>query len=201
MDDRAGNSMKVAAVASLWLIIALISGASGNLASLNPPLPQMILFALVIILLLAFWLLRDFRAWCLGVDVKVFLLFNLVRFVGVYFLILHAEGRLPYDFAVIGGWGDIIIAALAVGLILFIPARGKAPWFLYFLWNLLGLLDILFVVVTAGRLAMADPGSMSELLKLPLSLLPTFIVPIIIFFHIILFVRLYKSWKSGYDSI
>ena len=176
--------MKIAAIAFIWLVIALITGASGGLLSLSPPLPQLILLGLVCVLLLAFWLVRDFRTWCLGADIKVFLLFNLVRFVGVYFLILHAQGKLPYDFAVLGGWGDIVVAALALGLILFIPASGKTGWFLYFLWNLLGFLDILFVVATAGRLAMADPGSMSELLNLPLSLLPTFIVPIIIFIRI-----------------
>ncbi len=195
------SSMKIAAIAFIWLILALIAGASGNLTSLNPPLPQIILFGLVIIMLLGFWISPKFRGWCLHVDIKVFLLFNLVRFVGAYFLILYAQGRLPYDFAVLGGWGDIVIAALAVVLILFIPARGKAGWFLYFLWNLLGLLDILFVVATAGRLAMADPSSMSELLNLPLSLLPTFIVPIIIYLHIILFVRLHKSMKMGYSVI
>lgn len=195
------SSINIAAIAGVWLIIALIAGASGVLASLRPPLPQFILFGLVIISLLSFWRVDGFKSWCIGIDVKVFLLFNLVRFVGVYFLILYAEGRLPYDFAVLGGWGDIVIAALAVGLILFIPSRGKASWFLFFLWNLLGLLDILFVVATAGRLAMADPASMSELLKLPLSLLPTFIVPVIIFVHIVMFVRLKKSKKIGYGDI
>lgn len=194
--------MKIAAITLIWLIIALIAGASGVLAaSPSLPLPQLVLILLVCVLLLAFWLLRGFRDWCLGVDLKLFLLFNLVRFVGVYFLVLYAEGRLPYDFAVLGGWGDIIIAALAVLLILFIPARGKSGWFLYFLWNLFGLLDILFVVATAGRLAMADPVSMSELLVLPLSLLPTFIVPIIIFFHIVIFFRLQSSRKFEYKDI
>ena len=190
-------SQNVLIVAAIWLILALLAGASGALASLNPPLPQLVLTGLVILLLLAFLLIRGFRDWCLNVDIKVFLLFNLVRFVGVYFLILYSEGRLPYDFAVLGGWGDIVIAALAIILILFVPAGGKGGLWAYFIWNLLGLLDILFVVATASRLALADPSSMSELLKLPLSLLPTFIVPVIIFIHIILFVRLYRSKDSG----
>jgi len=52
------------------------------------------------------------------------------------------------------------------------------------------LLDILFVVVTASRLAFADPDSMSALLRLPLSLLVTFLVPIIIVDHVVVFWRL-----------
>ncbi len=193
--------MKIAAIAFIWLIIAFLAGASGILAAAVPPLPQLILLGLIFILLLGFWRIPRFRIWSLGVDIKVFLLFNLVRFVGVYFLILYAQGRLPYGFAVPGGWGDIAVAALVVLLILFVPASGKRGWSLYFVWNLLGLLDILFVVATAGRLALANPDSMSELLKLPLSLLPTFIVPILIYIHIILFIRLHKSRKNGYGVI
>jgi hypothetical protein len=142
-----------------------------------------------------------FKAWCLGIDLKVFMLFNLVRFVGIYFLILYSGGRLPYDFAVPGGWGDIVTAAFALVLILFVPASNKTGWSIYFLWNLLGLIDILFVAATAGRLAMAAPESMGELLKLPLSLLPTFIVPIIIYIHLVIFLRLYNSKKKGYGII
>jgi hypothetical protein len=54
----------------------------------------------------------------------------------------------------------------------------------------LGLADILFVVATAARLALADPASMAALLRLPLSLLPTFLVPLIIASHVVLGVRL-----------
>ena len=46
------------------------------------------------------------------------------------------------------------------------------------------------MVATAARLAAADPGSMVALLRLPLSLLPTFLVPLIIASHVILGVRL-----------
>lgn len=200
-NSRPLSTFGIAAATGIWLVIAVIAGASGFLTSLAPPLPQLILLGLLLILIIAFRLSSRFREWSLSVDINVFILFNLVRFIGVYFLILYSEGRLPYDFAVPGGWGDIVIAALAVLLILFVPASGKTGRSLYFIWNILGLADILFVVATAGRLAMAEPESMGELLKLPLSLLPTFIVPIIIYIHIILFLRLYKSKKRGCGAI
>jgi hypothetical protein len=52
------------------------------------------------------------------------------------------------------------------------------------------LIDILFVVATALRLAIADPESMNALLHLPLSLLVTFLVPLIIADHVVVFWRI-----------
>jgi hypothetical protein len=53
-------------------------------------------------------------------------------------------------------------------------------------------------VVTAGRLGLEDPASMAELLELPLSLLPTFLVPILIASHLVLGVRLLRR-SAGRD--
>lgn len=195
------NSKKVLITVCAWLLAALIAGASGLFASLVPPFPQAVLLGLVIVLLLVFAFMPGFRDWCLSVDVRALVLFHLTRFVGVYFLILYSQGRLPFDFAVRGGWGDIAAAAAVVILVLFVKPAGKTGWALYLLWNVLGFIDILYVVVTAARLAFSEPGSMSEMLKLPLNLLLTFVVPIIIFTHIVIFTRLFRSAKRGYQLI
>lgn len=183
---------KVIAVSALWFFVSFLAGALGFTSSLVPPAPQIILFGLVVLLILLFLFLQPFKSWCLTVDVRALVLIHITRFVGIYFLILYSQGRLPYDFAVPGGWGDIIVAALALIVAIIVPRRGMAGTIVYFLWNLAGFIDILYVVSTAARLAMSDPASMSELLKLPLSLLPTFLVPIIIFTHLVIFIRLFK---------
>lgn len=195
------NSGKIIIVLLVWLAAALAAGASGIFSSLVPPFPQAVLLGLVIVLMLVFAFAPGFRAWCLTVDVKALVLFHLTRFIGVYFLILYAQGRLPHDFAVPGGWGDIAAASYAVVLVIFVRPGGKAGWTLYLLWNVLGFVDILFVVMTAARLAFAEPASMGELLGLPLNLLLTFVVPIIIFTHIVIFIRLFRSAKRGYELI
>lgn len=184
---------KVSITIIIWLIVAIVVGGSGLTLHLAPPMPQVILFGLVILLLLLYWLSDSFREWILSINLKVLLAVHLTRFIGFYFLYLYSLNRLPYEFAVLGGWGDIIVALWVLVLILFIPLVSSAGRYVYFLWNFVGLLDILFVVSTAARLAMNDPESMSELLKLPLSLLPTFLVPIIIFTHIVIFMRLYRQ--------
>ncbi len=192
---------KVLILCSLWLILAVLAGMSGIVSTLVPPFPQIVLAGLLILLIVLFLFVPGFKAWCLSVNIRVLILFHITRFVGVYFLILYSLGRLPYDFAVPGGWGDIIIAVAAIALTLFSRGKVKPGWAIIMLWNLAGLLDILFVVFTAASLAMSDPGSMSELLKFPLSLLPTFVVPLIIFTHLVIFMRLYMSRKRGYGTL
>ncbi len=181
----------------LWFLLALILGASGLTLKLVPPFPQIVLFGLVLFLLLLFWFSCGFRRSILNVDIRVLVGVHLTRVVGFYFLYLYSLNLLPYDFAVLGGWGDIIVAAVALVLIIFVPVSSNKGPLTYFLWNLVGLIDILFVVVTATRLAIANPESMRELLKLPLSLLPTFLVPIIIFTHIVIFIKLYNILRRA----
>ena len=60
-----------------------------------------------------------------------------------------------------------------------------------------GLLDILGVVLTAGRLALGEPESMRALLELPLSLLLTLVVPVIIVTHVIMLGRLTRAERDS----
>jgi hypothetical protein len=130
-----------------------------------------------------------FRRWLATLDLRWLVAVHLTRFVGLYFLLLYyRDGALPRAFAVPGGWGDIIVATLALGLLLAGGRLDGRPR-LVGVWNAFGLLDILFVVATASRLALADPDSMNALLRLPLSLLVTFLVPIIIADHVVVFWR------------
>ena len=199
VDPRPQN--KVLAAIIVWYALAIFAGGSGFTLRMVPPLPQIVLFGLVVLLLLLYWLSQSFRKWVLSVNIKLLVALHLTRFVGFYFLFLYSRGQLPYDFAVLGGWGDIIVATAALLVILLATLVGKSGWIICLVWNLIGLVDILFVIATAARLTIADPQSMSDLLKLPLSLLPTFLVPIIIFTHIIIFIRLYRARRAGYIKL
>lgn len=180
----------------LWLVVAITLGASGRLEALQPPLPQLTLIALTAGALLATARIPAVRAWALSVDVRVLVAFHLTRFVGSYFLVLYRRGELPYAFAVPGGWGDILVASLALLLLLSGPPKAVGRLRAYVAWNVLGLLDILFVVATAARLGLTAPVSMQTLLRLPLSLLPTFLVPLIITSHVLLAVRLARRGQA-----
>ncbi len=181
------------AIGLVWLGLALALGASGRLAGLRPPAPQLVLLGLTAVTVLAGVWVPSLRAWALRVDLRGVVALHLSRFVGIYFLVLYQRGELPYAFAVPGGSGDILVAALALVLLLGAPPRTRGRRLAYVAWNVVGLVDILFVVATAARLALGDPGSMAALLKLPLSLLPTYLVPLIIASHVLIAVRLARG--------
>src|SRR5437763_179955 len=106
-----------------------------------------------------------------------------------WYEITDIEGQLPGAFAIPAGWGDIVIATSALVLLVAWSQVGRQRSALL-LWNALGLLDILFVVADAAKQALADPASIAALLRLPLSLLVTFLVPLIIGSHLLVFARL-----------
>jgi hypothetical protein len=174
-------------------LAACLVGGSGWFAALRPPAPQLILAGLTIVLLLGARLWAPLRQFVATVDVRALVLFHVTRFVGFYFLALHARGDLPWAFAVPGGWGDNVVAAAALLLVLGVRPDSPRGRRAYLAWNVFGLLDILGVVLTAARLAFTDPASMRLLLRLPLSLLPTFVVPVIIATHVLMLARLART--------
>ena len=173
----------------VWLLIAIALGATGALRHIRPPAPQLIIIGLVIALLAAYAINARFREWLWELDLRAVIALHLTRFVGFYFLYLYRKGRLPGAFAIPAGWGDIVIATSALVLLVAWSQVGRQRSALL-LWNALGLLDILFVVADAAKQALADPASIAALLRLPLSLLVTFLVPLIIGSHLLVFARL-----------
>ena len=177
-----------AGIGVLWLLVALVLGASGRIALLRPPGPQLVLLGLSALLIAAWATISGFRAWLFSLDPRTIVAFHLTRFVGIPFLVLYSRGELPFEFAVPAGWGDIVVACGALAL-LFVRDLGSRRTLLT-VWNLVGLIDIIAVVVIAARLALADPASMQALLQFPMNLLITFVVPLIISSHVLLIFRL-----------
>jgi hypothetical protein len=174
----------------LWFGVSLMLARTGRLESLRPPVPQLVLVALTVFLVILTNTARGLRAWLQDLDLRWLLSLHVTRlFIGLYFLILVRSGDLPAPFGVPAGWGDAFVGLLALLLIASGPPQGAGRRRLYVSWNWLGLVDLLFVVGTAARLALADPPSMIRLLRLPLSLLPTFWVPILLASHVVLIRR------------
>lgn len=190
------TSRVVRLVIWLWFAAAIVVGWKLVLQRLPAPAVPAILLGLTALLVSAYLRISALRTWIDSLDPRYLVLLHVTRFVGIYFLVLYSRGELPYDFAVPGGIGDIVIAAVALGLV-FVPLAEATLNRAIYIWNIVGLIDILLVVASAVRLNFADPFQLRALTHLPLSLLPTFLVPLIIATHVVLFVRLSREQPSA----
>lgn len=172
---------------TIWAAIAVAAGAAGCVAT-SPVPPPLIVVGLTVAWIVAYAASDRVKAWVRAVPLAALVAIHLMRFVGAWFIVLYRQGELPFAFAVPGGWGDILAAATAAAVLLgAIPARTPARRAVLLGWNALGLLDILFVVTTAARLYFVDPTQLGPLTRLPLSLLPTYFVPLIVLSHLRIF--------------
>lgn len=186
-----GTGRIVAIVLGLWFVGALAVGASGLYYAVPTPVIGATNVLLVTLTLLAIFFIPQLRAWTSEVPLQWLVLYHIVRFVGIAFLVFEARGLIPAEFALTAGWGDIAVAVTAP-IVAFgaLPIANRTHWWVVFLWNVFGLLDILVVLRKGIGLGLADPAQMVWITAFPWSLIPTFIVPLVLVTHILIFVRL-----------
>lgn len=186
-----------------WFIFALAIGFAGTFRNASANLVAITVWSLTPFALLICWRAPAINTWWRQVDLRWLVAFHATRFVGFYFLILCRQGKLSCEFAQPAGIGDVCIAATALLLLAMrthptvrhMPQARHLYRGLLLIWNVAGWVDILFVVFTARRIGLMNWQAMAPLRELPLSLLPTFFVPLIITSHILIFVRLYLRHK------
>jgi hypothetical protein len=176
-----------------WLFFAV--GLSGWLYNANALAVAATVWTLTALALFASWKISPIRKWALNVDVRWLVLLHVTRlFAGAYFLVLCQRGQLPCGFARPAGWGDIAVAILAFAVLG--ATRTQFAKTVLLTWNTLGLIDIILVVRNALQFGLNDWQSMHALRELPLSLLPTFLVPLIIASHVLIYYRVIRARTS-----
>ncbi len=188
----AGLTRVMLGILGVWLLIVVALGASGVIYGIGRGFIP-IVWGPVVAFLIAFAFAPRMRSWFLRLNPRMLILLHQVRSVGVVFLVLYAQGRLPYVFAGPAAWGDMLMAATAPLAALCVPARTARRRGLLLGWNLLGLIDVLNAVLTAARLRLRNPEDMAAITAFPYSLIPTFVVPLIIVTHFILIAQLWTS--------
>lgn len=183
--EGSGNK-SVVLILGAWICIAAGASLAGWLERASAPVVAGMVWTLAAMALFACWKVPTLQRWTMRVELRWLVLLHLTRFVGFYFFFLCSRGELPFAFAAPAGWGDITVAALAI---LLLALSGARNWSMLIIWNTVGLTDILFVVMTALRLGLEDWQSMHALREFPLSLLPTFLVPLILASHILIYFR------------
>jgi len=181
----------ILSVLAAWLLAAIALSASGLLATLHPPAPQAIIAVLTLASLASAKWIPGLRGCIDRTDPRALVALHVSRLlVGIAFLVLAARGGLPTAFALPAGYGDIAVGLAATALVCSVRPSSVSSRILYKAWNISGLADILLVVANAAGIGLTAPASIAPLLHLPLSLLPTFLVPLIITTHVLLFRRL-----------
>ncbi len=177
-----------AVLIAAWFVFALT--ASGlhlfNTGPNQPPLP-LGLAAVTPLALFLMWFAASsrFRQFTMTLNPRVLTWVQSWRIAGFVFLVLAAYGILPGLFALPAGWGDMIIGATAPLVALMLANSGHRRSFIA--WQLLGMADLV-TAVTLGTLArVIDPHGVatSAMTVLPMSLIPTFAVPLFMILHVI----------------
>ena len=183
---------------SAWLALALLAGATGFLARLPFPGPQLIILTLLVATVAAGTAIPALRAWIDALPLRALIGINAFRFIGITFLVLAARGQIAPVFAQRAGWGDIATATLAILLMAAGDPRTPTRRALTHVWNAFGALDLVVAVATATWVTLhaITPG-IQPVLALPLVVIPTFFVPIFLASHVFIFRRLIALGRNA----
>jgi hypothetical protein len=186
-------------VLAVWFLFAL----GGSLLGLfdsgpRPPLPLGLAAVAPVVAFVAGYLTSArFREFVLSLDLRALALAQAFRVVGIVFVILYLYGALPGAFALPAGWGDFAIGITAPVVAWY--WKRPFPYRTFIVWNVLGSLDLVDAL-GLGVLASASPvgflaGDVTTRLmgQFPLSLIPTFFVPLLLVLHLICFIRVAKG--------
>ena len=184
---------------AIWFVFAL-SASALHLFQTVPGAPP-IVFGLAVatpILIFAAWfsVSPGFRSFLLSIDPRALTMVHSWRFVGFVFLVLYTYGILPGFFALPAGWGDIAIAATAPFVAAKFASRSHRGAFIG--WQILGMLDLVTALGlgTMAQILSRSQATTAPMTVLPLSLIPTFAVPLLLMLHIICIAQA-RQWKEG----
>ena len=134
---------------------------------------------------------RAFRHFVRSIDLVTITALQFYRVLGVAMLVLSSRNLLPAVFALPAGWGDIAIGVTAPLAALALASGTSSGRVVFLIWNVLGMLDLIVAVglgILAARISfgpLAGTGSASVMTVFPMSLIPTFLVPLSFILHLI----------------
>ena len=194
----------VLAILAVWLGIAIAASRllvfhAGTTYAFQPPVPLGLAVTLPILVFVLWYATSPgFREFVLSLNPKNLTIVQTWRIGGMTFVVLYVYGILPGVFALPAGWGDFAIGITAPFVAIYLAgnAERKAS---YIAWQLFGMLDLV-TAVTLGVLASPPPVGIlghavttEAMTVLPLSVIPTFAVPLLLILHIISIAQMVKG--------
>ena len=191
-----------------WFVAAFVAGALGIVN--EPGRPPLVLAGFLVVPILGFLLAYraspSLRAFSRTIPLSLLVGSHLWRFVGIGFVAAWLAGALPAGFGIPEGFADIIAAA---GALILLPSVRKGTvhrgWLLA--WNTFGFLDLLSAITvgllfsesTVGLLHTASSNTML-MVTFPVSLIPTFFVPLFLLVHALIFRRV-SNLEGGSHAV
>ena len=192
----------LSAVLIAWLAVAQYVGSNNMyFASTETAVPT-IMFGLLIPLVIAalgLWLSGSIASLVSAIPLQWIVAAQVYRVGGGIFLVLLADGRLPWQFALPAGIGDVATGGFAVVVALSLAKNAAGARRATYAWCLFGIADL---VVALAMGAMTSPGR-AHLLAIespnllissyPLVMIPTFAVPLALMLHGLVLWRLRRE--------
>jgi hypothetical protein len=188
-----------------WLALAQYLGSANTYFATTEAAVPTLLFGLLTPLIVAgigLSLSGSFASLVSAIPLPWLVAAQIYRVGGGIFLVLLADGRLPWQFALPAGIGDVAtgVSAIAVAVLLAQQAVGARQ--AAYAWSLFGIADLV-IAVTMG--ALTSPG-LPHLLAFdapnllitsyPLVMVPTFAVPLALILHGLVLGRLWREAAS-----
>lgn len=173
----------------LWFFLALGGSILGSFipARGTPPLVFGLVIAVPVLLFVVGYLFsrtwREFVSSLIGDPWGITALQG-YRVLGVVFLVLASRKLLPAIFALPAGLGDIFVGITAPLVALAWSAQTRSGKVVFVLWNLLGIVDLLTALSLGFLASVMLPGATNLVVLFPLSLIPTFAVPLSLCLHV-----------------
>lgn len=180
-------------------IVAGIASVSGVLSKPPPQVMPLTIWLPIVAAVLAVLTSARARAYVMGIPAPLMIAVQAVRApVGVWFLVQGSRGALPEALAGLAGVGDLVYGLASFALLLTWSKVRRAKGLLA-AWNILGLLEILAVNVTAMRFILfsdAGPQVRELMTSFPVVWIPLLLVPCVICSHFLFFAQMRAAANS-----
>jgi hypothetical protein len=200
MAETSRGRLTVAGVLIAWFALVLAIGAGGALdpvRGFGVPALGLTVALPVAALVSAFFAFGPIRAAMLATPLPALVAVNAIRILpGWLFVLLYARGELPAPFAPSAGWGDLFAGAAALPLAWSIIRFGRRVAPLVFAWSVIGIADLVNAIALGALSApgplqvFAGPPTSAIMSTLPWLIIPGFLVPILLFIHVVIVYRL-----------
>ena len=198
------NYRKVTSVLIVTWFAAVLTASALHLFRTDPSRPPLPLALAALVPIVAFWLWfassEPFHQFALSLNPSTLTILHSWRVGGFTFLVLYTYGILPGLFALPAGLGDFAIGATASFAALKLANPNHRSRFI--LWQALGILDLVVALTLGATASLIDPRGIptTPMTVLPLSLIPTFVVPLLLILHLICIAQA-RRWPARKDSL